>query len=83
MAEKKITNAQIIEATRNAEAYFQDTKNRGKILVNAGKLSKEDYYKKIREVAMRQLNSYSRGRETISIQQARNAIRTRLSKGVV
>ena len=39
--------------------------------------------KKIREVAMRQLNSYSRGRETISIQQARNAIRTRLSKGVV
>lgn len=39
--------------------------------------------KRIREVAMRQLNSYSRGRETISIQQARNAIRTRLSKGVV
>ena len=53
MAEKKITNAQIIEATRNAEAYFQDTKNRGKILVNAGKLSKEDYYKKIREVGIK------------------------------
>ncbi len=53
MAEKKTTNAQIIEATRNAEAYFQDTKNRGKILVNAGKLSKEDYYKKIREVGIK------------------------------
>ena len=53
MAEKKITNAQIIEATRNAETYFQDTKNRGKLLVNAGKLSKEDYYKKIREVGIK------------------------------
>lgn len=53
MAEKRPSNSQLIEATRNAEAYFEDTKNRGKILVNAGKITKEDYYKKIREVGIK------------------------------
>lgn len=52
MAEKKITNAQMIKAVKRAEAYFEDTKNRGKILVNAGKISKEEYYKKIRKVGI-------------------------------
>lgn len=52
MAEKGITNRQFTEAKRNAEAYFEDTKNRGKILFNAGKISKEDYYQKIRKVGI-------------------------------
>ena len=53
MAEKRPSNSQLVEATRNAETYFEDTKNRGKILVNAGKITKEDYYKKIREVGIK------------------------------
>jgi hypothetical protein len=55
MVDKKVkapSGGEFIEARRNAEAYFQDTKNRGKILVNAGRLSKEDYYKKIRKVGI-------------------------------
>ena len=56
MVDKKVkapSSGEFIEARRNgAEEYFQDTKNRGKILFNAGRLSKEDYYKKIRKVGI-------------------------------
>ena len=50
MSEKKPSAAEFALAQRDAENYFELQKNRGKILVNEGKISKEQYYEQIRKV---------------------------------
>ena len=82
MAEKRPSNSQLIEATRNAEAYFEDTKNRGKILVNAGKITKEDYYKKIREENKDFLEEVEKEQKVLDIglKESRRAKKERLDK---
>ena len=52
MSEKKPSAAEFALAQRDAENYFELQKNRGKILVNEGKISKEQYYEQIRKVGI-------------------------------
>ena len=52
MSEKKPSAAELALAQRDAENYFELQKNRGKILVNEGKISKEQYYQQIRKIGI-------------------------------